>query len=133
MAAVAGGASGVLFDASNTVSQLVREGAAARDDRLRVGDVVIKVDGERLWGGKVSAAMDAKPAGAYTLTVARRTASDGAPLPKGEKTGWVYLTSPSMPLAKRCWAVLQGEQLVFHEEVVRGQERVPHPQPLQGA
>ena len=40
---VAGGACGVSFDAANTVSGITPGGVAAKDNLLRVGDVVLKV------------------------------------------------------------------------------------------
>ena len=140
---VQGGAPGVTFDGANSVSIVVVGGAAARDNLLRVGDTVLCVDDAPLLGEKVSARMDAKPSASYKLTIARRKVDVGASgeeaLPMGDKEGWMYLTKAedggNKPLhaPKKCWAVLLGEVLVFHEEVVRGQERVAHPQPLKGS
>ena len=142
-AKVAGGNCGAIFDNGNTVSGLVRGGAAAEDNLLKVGDVVMEVDDERLMGKKVVARLDELNKDAVRLVVARKEIDfEKEPekaMPSGDREGWMYLTKTKdhgetqLHAPKKCWAVLESDTLIFHEEVARGQERVPHPQPLKGA
>lgn len=94
---------------------------------LKVGDVVVAVDGAPLSGVRVEEAMDAKPATSYSLLVARektadRMAADAAGMPTGAHQGWLIIcrafNGGAQPLhpPRKCWVVLTDETITVREK-----------------
>ena len=62
---------GVQFNAANTVMSILKIGPAAAERKLRVGDIVIKVDGSAVVSTKESF-LDAEQGKSYQLVIARK-------------------------------------------------------------
>ena len=131
---------GVQFNESNAVTTIIKGSLGARDDKLRVGDVLLRIDGRQLAGDKAAEVMEEGNKPKYTLVVARhKLGPRSAPEHSGgEAEGWLLVLKAKGGEAlfferpKRQWVVLLGDSIVVHEEVRRG-TRVPHATPLKGA
>ena len=117
-------ACGVMFSEGNAVSVLRRGGRALRDGLLKLGDVVIAVDGAPLNGERIAARLNAAPRESYELTVARTLGDSRAGAGKGEHSGWCHVirAKDGRPLLgqweRRFWVVLEGHTLLFRDTKV---------------
>ena len=112
---------GVVFSEGNAVAVLRRGGRAQRDGQLKLGDVVVGVNGSPLNGERIVSAMDAAPKAVYELTVARSTEEAGG---KGDFSGWVHAVRAREGKAtfgeweRRMWVVLDGLTLTFRDSKI---------------
>lgn len=115
------GGCGVAFSETNAVAAIHRGGQAMRDGALRLGDVVLEVDGAGLDGEHVVTALRAREQPSYELTVARLSedarGDDGGAGTK--RAGWVHSIrargGKALPgtTPRRLWAVLDSTSLAF--------------------
>tara|TARA_B110001452_G_scaffold267181_1_gene276106 strand:- start:35 stop:2266 length:2232 start_codon:yes stop_codon:yes gene_type:complete len=139
---------GVTFADDNSVSMLHQGHAGQHRAQagLRVGDVVLEVEHEPLYGERVATRLTELDKHEYALTVARprvtvqRHAADAIQLPSGEHSGWVHLVRATTDVrmtalhpSRKCWLVLDKIELTLHEEKVRGGERTVTTHSLSGA
>jgi len=117
---------GVELNAMNTVVALLKGGLAAKDCKLKVGDVVTAVDGISVKGKKCVSAMD-ETATTYKFTVSRYKHEAQAALHAGVETeaavdmeGWLFqvkaLDGRAVKLPKKRWVVLQGTTISWYED-----------------
>jgi len=124
---------GLNFDDMNQVDRLVPVGTVAVDGKLKMGDVVLGVDGTDLDGRKAGEMIEELQKPAVQLEVARSVEEgkkDDGELPEGEHSGWVQMQqakflfigglTASSPVHKT-WAAIVDGQLLLYVEKVRGQ------------
>ena len=112
---------GVQFGAeSNAVAVLRRGGQAVRDGLLKMGDVVLAVDGLPLNGERVAEALNRAKKSQYELTVARDLSSgDGGG--RGDHAGWLHAVRAKEGKAllgqwvRKFWVVLDGNDITFRD------------------
>ena len=136
---------GIVFSEVNAVSRLVHSGTAASDGVLKIGDVVLEIDGVDLDGRMAEEVLEEMGKATYSVLVARPKAAkeaDSDELPVGEHAGWLHVTRArnlfiggltAAGPSYKCWAVVQGNTLTLYEERVRGEKRVQTKLKLDGA
>ena len=139
---------GVTFADDNSVS-ILHQGHAGQHRAqagLRVGDVVLEVEHEPLYGERVATRLTELDKHECSLRVARPRvtvhshAADAMHLPTGEHSGWVHLVRATTDVrmtalhpSRKCWLVLDNIELTLHEEKVRCGERTVTSHSLSGA
>jgi len=117
---------GVELNSMNTVVAILKGGLAAKDGKLKVGDIVTAVDGISVKGKKCVSAMD-ETATSYKFTVSRFKTEVQAALHAGvemeaavDMEGWLFqvkaLDGRAVKLPKKRWVVLQGTTLSWYED-----------------
>ena len=109
---------GVTFSDRNAVAHLRRGGLAAREAQLRVGDIVLAVEGRPLDGERVPAALNARPRRQYELKIARRAdlgAGGASVLVQGVHQGWLHFLRAkdgeklrTLDWPRKMWVVLDS-------------------------
>jgi len=111
---------GIVIDNSNTVTALVKGSYGAKDARIRIGDVIVAVDGTSVTGRKAVSAMDEK-ASSYKLTVQRMEAEGGGGGDGGvDMEGWLTkvkaVDGRAVRMPEKRWVVLQGTTLTWYKD-----------------
>jgi hypothetical protein len=126
---------GLTFNEENAVSGIRRGGLASRDNELRVGDIILAVNGEALQGAKLQAVLDKKPLGEYTLRVARYKNLDKVVSEEGDHCSWLMVVKAkdgaalAYQYARKTWMVLTDDQIELRE----GRRRAPRTVNLLGS
>mmetsp|Transcript_31792 Transcript_31792/g.66569 ORF Transcript_31792/g.66569 Transcript_31792/m.66569 type:complete len:1417 (+) Transcript_31792:14-4264(+) len=138
---------GIELNAMNTVVALLKGGLAAKDGKLKIGDIVTAVDGVSVKGKKATSAMN-ETATTYKFTVSRYKTEVQAALHAGVETeaavdmeGWLFqvkaLDGRAIKLPKKRWVVLQGTTLSWYEDSTKagvgGREQEQSSQSLMNA
>ena len=118
---------GVEFNEQNTVTRITRGGMAELDDMLRIGDVVLTLDGKALKGAILTKLMNDNPMPAYVLTVARYKNADakGKSLGAAQEGHLLSLkarngTALALQWPKKAYFALEGKEFNVYEGRRRG-------------
>eukprot|EP00322_Chrysochromulina_rotalis_P026702 CAMPEP_0115887378 /NCGR_PEP_ID=MMETSP0287-20121206/31730_1 /TAXON_ID=412157 /ORGANISM="Chrysochromulina rotalis, Strain UIO044" /LENGTH=1428 /DNA_ID=CAMNT_0003343967 /DNA_START=24 /DNA_END=4312 /DNA_ORIENTATION=+ len=110
---------GLSIDASNVVIGLVKGSYGAKDGRVRVGDVIVAVDGTSVVGRKAVSAMDEK-ATAYKLTVLDGSGGGGSGDGGADMEGWLTkvkaIDGRAVRMPEKRWVRLQGSTLTWYKD-----------------
>ena len=117
---------GVEFNDMNAVVAIMKGGVAAKEGKLKVGDVVTSVDGISVKGKKVLSVMS-ESATSFSLVVSRYTSAEQQALHAGDAPadvvdieGWLFKVKArdgrAIRLPKKRWVVLQGSTLTWFED-----------------
>mmetsp|Transcript_29462 Transcript_29462/g.48834 ORF Transcript_29462/g.48834 Transcript_29462/m.48834 type:complete len:1439 (-) Transcript_29462:104-4420(-) len=139
---------GVEFNDMNTIVALTKGGMAVKEDKLKLGDIVIGVDGVPVKGKKVTSAMS-ETAASFKLTIVRYKSETAAALQAGaehaqvvDMEGFLYKVKAkdgrAIRIPKKRWVVLQGSTLSWtannqKEETTKANDADAGSQSLVGA
>jgi hypothetical protein len=134
---------GVAFsEENNTVIAITPGGTAALDGEIRVGDIVLSVDGARLAGAKLHEVLrKAKKKAEYKLTVARSLLQVGqaSRTDDADKEGWLLVQKAKngkslqvLSKPRKSWVVLKGDNVEVYDGAKRAGKK-PAAYKLNGA